>query len=215
MAAALDLLADASPTSTTLFPKSPKASKAGQGFEVGNRTNELNRLVFVEELRGQTDHSEVTEQAIAAGLPAEKVKTANAKTIADAQAAKENADAPISEHLIALEFTNKFRDTMRYSPSVGNWFEWDETRWRPDKLQRAFHYVRSLASENGKAKGTRKASFARGVESFCQADPAHSVEASYWDADPWKLGTPGGTLDLEAGRVLGTADSSAPLLGAS
>ena len=37
---------------------------------------------------------------------------------------------------------------------------------------------------------------------FVEADPAHAVEASYWDADPWKLGTPGGTVDLEAGGVL-------------
>ena len=90
---------------------------------------------------------------------------------------------------------------MRYCPELGSWFEWDETRWRPDKLQRAFHYVRALASENGKAKNTRKASFARGVESFCRADPAHAVAAGYWDADPWKLGTPGGTVDLKTGRV--------------
>ena len=40
------------------------------------------------------------------------------------------------------------------------------------------------------------------MEAFCQADPAHAVEASYWDADPWKLGTPGGTVDLKTGRVL-------------
>ena len=108
---------------------------------------------------------------------------------------------PISEHVVALDFTDKFRDTMRYCPELGSWFEWDETRWRPDKLQRAFHYVRALASENGKAKNTRKASFARGVESFCRADPAHAVAAGYWDADPWKLGTPGGTVDLKTGRV--------------
>ena len=91
---------------------------------------------------------------------------------------------------------------MRYCPELGSWYEWDKIRWRPDKLQRAFHYTRTLAGEAEKVKGTRKASFARGVESFCRADPAHAVEASYWDADPWKLGTPSGTVDLKTGRVL-------------
>ena len=112
------------------------------------------------------------------------------------------SDVPISEHVIALGFTEKYRDTMRYCPDLARWFEWDETRWRPDRLQKAFHYSRTLAGEAGKEKGTRKAAFARGVEAFCRADPAHAVDASYWDADPWKLGTPGGTLDLEAGHVL-------------
>ena len=202
LAGTLDKLTDAATTSTTLFPKPPKAHAAGKGFVKGHRTDTLNARVYGEEMRGQTDHSEVTEQALAAGLDPGKVAKANAKTIADAQAAKETADAPISEHLIALEFTNKFRDTMRHCPELGSWFEWDETRWKPDKLQRAFHYARALAGEAGKAKDTRKAAFARGVESFCRADPAHAVAASYWDADPWKLGTPTGTVDLQTGRVL-------------
>ena len=109
---------------------------------------------------------------------------------------------PISEHVVALGFTDKYRETMRYSPALGCWFEWDKTRWKPDKLQRAYHYVRTLAGEAGKEKSTRKAAFARGVESFCRADPAHAVGAGYWDVDPWHLGTPSGTVDLKSGRVL-------------
>ena len=116
--------------------------------------------------------------------------------------AEETSGDPTSEHVIALEFTHKFRDTMRYCPALGSWFEWDKIRWRPDNLQRAFHYTRTLAGEAEKVKGTRRASFARGVESFCRADPAHAVEASYFDADPWKLGTPTGTVDLQTGSVL-------------
>ena len=112
------------------------------------------------------------------------------------------AAPPISEHVVALEFTDKFRDTMRYCPELGHWFEWDTTRWCPDRLQKAFHYSRTLAGEAGKAKDTRKASFARGVESFCRADPAHAVEAGYWDVNSMQLGTPSGTVDLESGRVL-------------
>ena len=203
LAEALDRLPGAAPTPNSLFPKPTKSSTAGKGFAVGHRTDTLNARVFGAEMRGETNHSEVIEQAIAAGLPAEKVAKANAKTIADAQAAKaRTSEAPISEHLIALGFTEKYRDTMRYCPELGSWFEWDKTRWRPDKLQRAFHFSRTLAGEAGKGKDTRRASFARGVESFCRADPAHAVPASYWDADPWLLGTPTGTIDLKTGRVL-------------
>ena len=109
---------------------------------------------------------------------------------------------PVSEHVVACEFTDKFRDTTRYCPELGSWFEWDQSRWKPDKLARAFHYARTLAAEKSKEKASRKASFSRGVESFCRADPAHAVEASYFDADPWLLGTPTGTVDLKNRRIL-------------
>ena len=53
--------------------------------------------------------------------PGEGAK-ANKKTIADAQAAKaRTSDAPISEHVIALGFTEQYRDTMRYCPELGPW----------------------------------------------------------------------------------------------
>jgi putative DNA primase/helicase len=42
---------------------------------------------------------------------------------------------------------------------------------------------------------------ARGVEAFARADPVHAVTAEVWDADPYKLGTPGGTVDLWTGQI--------------
>ena len=117
---------------------------------------------------------------------------------------KETSEAapPISEHVVALDFTAKHGDTLRYCHETERWYEWDKVRWRPDRLARAFHYARTLSGESSDTKTARKASFARGVESFCRADPAHAVEASYWDVDPWLLGTPTGTIDLRSGRVL-------------
>ena len=111
------------------------------------------------------------------------------------------AAPPISEHVVALDFTDRHRATLRYCHETERWYEWDKVRWRPDRLARAFHYARTLSGESSDTKTARKAAFARGVESFCRADPAHAVEASYWDVDPWLLGTPTGTIDLKSGRV--------------
>ena len=108
----------------------------------------------------------------------------------------------VSEHGVALAFTDKYRDSLRYCPDLRRWYEWDKARWKPDGLRRAFHYARTLAGESSTTRAVQKASFAHGVESFCQADPAHAVAASYWDSNPMLLGTPGGTVDLEGGRVL-------------
>ena len=114
----------------------------------------------------------------------------------------------VSEHSVALDFTAKYRGTLRYCPELGSWFEWDEVRWRPDRLARAFHYARELAGSASGTKIARKAGFARGVESFCRADPAHAVEASYWDSDDMLLGTPTGTVDLKARRILGASQKT-------
>ena len=192
---ALDALEQAIPTDDKLFPKPDKA--AGPQLVEGNRNNELNTLIFRKAQAGQTAFTEERAVAIASGLDAAEVDA----TIRSASEAASKKRAP-TEHDVALSFTERYRDTFRYCPDLRRWFGWDNTRWRPDTLGRAFHRARELCSEASKARAVRKAGFARGVEAFCQADPAHAVAASYWDADPWKLGTPGGTLDLEAGRVL-------------
>ena len=70
--------------------------------------------------------------------------------------AKATADDPTSEHVIALEFTNKFRDTMRYCPELGSWFEWDKIRWRPDKLQRGVSLHAHPGGRSRKSKGHKK-----------------------------------------------------------
>ena len=192
---ALDALEQAIPTDDKLFPKPDKA--AGPQLVEGNRNNELNTLIFRKAQAGQTAFTEERAVAIASGLDAAEVDA----TIQSAREAASKKRAP-TEHDVALSFTERYRDTFRYCPSLRRWFGWDNTRWRPDTLGRAFHRARELCSEASKARAPRKAGFARGVEAFCQADPAHAVAASYWDADPWKLGTPGGTVDLKTGRVL-------------
>ncbi len=50
-------------------------------------------------------------------------------------------------------------------------------------------------------KAAQKASFARAVEAFCQADTVFAVTIENWDRDPFKLGTPGGTVDLRTGLL--------------
>ena len=120
---ALGKLPAAAGVSTTLFPKPPKAKPTAKGFEKGNRTNALNAMVYAAELRGETDHSEVIEKALAAGLPAEKIAKATAKTIADADAQKgatfprKDADA-LESALDALGITVRY-NLRSMAPEIG------------------------------------------------------------------------------------------------
>lgn len=102
----------------------------------------------------------------------------------------------VSEDDVALAFTDRYRDTLRFDHDAGTWYEWDGTRWAPDKRHRAFTHARKIARSEG---GAGKANFAAGVERFARADEAHAVNSDIWDADPFLLGTPGGTVDLRTG----------------
>lgn len=108
--------------------------------------------------------------------------------------------AEVSEDAIALAFTETYRDTLRFDHDVGRWFRWDGTSWKRDGTDLAMHYTRQFARELSEAKRALcKASVASGAERFARADRAHAVTNEIWDADPFLLGTPGGTVDLKTG----------------
>lgn len=113
-----------------------------------------------------------------------------------------NDAAEVSEDAIALAFTAKFRDTLRFDHDVGRWFRWDGVYWKRDGTDLAIHYTRQFARELSAAKRALcKASVASGAERFARSDRAHAVTNEIWDADPFLLGTPGGTVDLRTGEM--------------
>ncbi len=71
--------------------------------------------------------------------------------------------------------------------------------------RKALDEARWMAATAGgtAAAGARRAAFARGVETFAQADRALAVTSEIWDRDPWLLGTPSGTADLRNGALRG------------
>jgi P4 family phage/plasmid primase-like protien len=108
-----------------------------------------------------------------------------------------------NEDAIALEFAARHADTLRYCHDWGMWLYWDGARWQRERRRLAFHFAREVAREaNWEGKiGPAKASTAAGVERFAQADPRLATISDEWDVDPWKLGTPGGTVDLRTGEM--------------
>jgi P4 family phage/plasmid primase-like protien len=109
-----------------------------------------------------------------------------------------------NEDAIALEFAARHADTLRYCHDWGMWLRWDGSRWERERQRLAFHFAREIAREaNWEGKATpAKASTAAGIERFAQADPRLATVSDQWDVDPWKLGTPGGTVDLCTGELL-------------
>jgi putative DNA primase/helicase len=113
----------------------------------------------------------------------------------------------ITEDAVASRFVEVFANKLRYCHSTGAWFEWNDVVWRRNETKLAFHWSRLLARELSdndapkEMKAAQKASFARAVEAFSQADTTLAVTIDNWDRDPFKLGTPGGTVDLKTGLL--------------
>lgn len=108
-----------------------------------------------------------------------------------------------TEDTLAAAFAEQHHQELRYCAELKTWLRWDGARWAPERRRLAFHYARCIARQfNGKSKPSlAKAATAGGVEKFAQADPSLSTVAEDWDADPWVLATPGGTVELRTGKL--------------
>ena len=113
----------------------------------------------------------------------------------------------LTEDWAARTFAERHAGELLFCHDTAKWHTWTGAAWAPNRVGVAFQYARQLAREmcaNETAK-TRfivsKTSFAAGVERFARSDPAFAVTIEGWDADPWLLGTPGGTVDLRTGDL--------------
>ncbi len=108
-----------------------------------------------------------------------------------------------TEDGIARAFTDKYKDELRYCHHSGSWFRWDGQRWLKEETHLAFYWTRILCRDLNRActEKLAKAATAAAVERFAQADRVFAVTSGIWDADPWLLGTPNGTVDLRTGTV--------------
>ena len=144
-----------------------------------------------------------------------KEKSEQAKvTKASVAAEKEEAgEAPadwngvVTQDAVALKFGEIYADRLRFCHHTGAWFDWNGLRWLRDETARAFQYSRELSRQASRGanltglKEARKVSFAGGVEKFARGDRRLAVTSERWDADPFLMGTPEGTLDLRTGRL--------------
>lgn len=117
------------------------------------------------------------------------------------------ASLELTEDAVALAFAERHRDELRYCHSSGAWYVWVGTHWRQNGDGIAFSWARDLVRRMNREatfrsrEMTGKAAFARAVEYYAQRDRAFAVTADVWDPSPFSLGTPGGVVELETGRM--------------
>jgi putative DNA primase/helicase len=112
-----------------------------------------------------------------------------------------------SDEALALRFADRHANTLRYVAAWGRWYMWTGRKWEEEKTLYAYDLARALCREesarcNTKAAKTLASAKTRAaVVSLVREDRRIAATVEQWDADPWLLNTPGGTVDLRTGRL--------------
>jgi putative DNA primase/helicase len=109
-----------------------------------------------------------------------------------------------SEDQLALDFSHRHADDLRYCASWGKWLRWCGTHWQAEGTLAAFDMARSVAHDYAKALDDQKIGSAKTVNAIqwlARADRRHAAIVKQWDTDPWLLNTPTGTIDLHTGAL--------------
>jgi putative DNA primase/helicase len=113
----------------------------------------------------------------------------------------------VTEDYAAIEFVERHGEDLRYCHTTGSWFVFKVTHWQEDEVGEVLQMARVLArglaenQDSSKLPGLGKTGFTSGIERFARNDSLVRVTHGYWDANPWLLGTPGGTVDLRTGQL--------------
>lgn len=113
-----------------------------------------------------------------------------------------------SEDRLALNFTDRFENSLRFVAALGKWFIWDSARWKIDDTLLAKDHVRAVCrdyssqcNEAKQAKLIASAKTVSAVERLASTDRRIAATILQFDVSPWLLNTPGGTINLRTGEL--------------
>ncbi len=123
----------------------------------------------------------------------------------------------LSDDELALRFTERHSDDLRYVAAWDRWLIWDGRRFAFDERRRVFDMARSLcrdvlaehladpAGSDAQRRALRgrlgSAATIWSLVKLAGSDPRHAVSPDQLDADPWSLNTPAGIVDLRTGQM--------------
>lgn len=126
---------------------------------------------------------------------------------AEASTAEEARPPEYSDDSLADKVAEEYRDDKRYIATMSSWVVWDNTRWRLDDTLHTYDDVRLICRRT--AVGCNDPSLAKrisskttiaAVEHLARADRRIAARLNQFDADPWMLNTPSGTINLRTGE---------------
>lgn len=113
-----------------------------------------------------------------------------------------------SDDALALEFADKHCCDRRYVAAWSCWLVWDGRRWVPDSTLKAYDDARlicriaaSACDDQRLRKAIASGVTVSAVERLARSDRRIAARAEQFDADPWRINTPDGLVDLRTGEV--------------
>lgn len=117
-----------------------------------------------------------------------------------------------SEDALAEAFTQSVGEVWRSIPASRVWLKWDGNRWIVDESEAINHVLRIFCRQ--RAADARDVTLAgrqrmvsvkmgKAIADMVRSDPRHATVTDDWDADDWRLGVPGGSIDLRTGQCEG------------
>jgi putative DNA primase/helicase len=113
-----------------------------------------------------------------------------------------------TDEALALRFAELHGDDLRYVAAWSKWLHWTGTHWKFDETLLAFDFARAVCREAAAQCNNEKtaavlasAKTVAAVERLAKADRRLAATVDQWDADPWTLNTPDGTIDLRSGAL--------------
>lgn len=115
--------------------------------------------------------------------------------------------SPDNEDAIGLNFSEKYRDILRYVALMNKWLMWDGRVWKQDQTLMVFDLIRKLCRQYFTDNDALRKRFLNGgtvaaIERLVRSDIAHRATVEQWDADDWVLNTPMAIVDLKTGGLL-------------
>lgn len=112
-----------------------------------------------------------------------------------------------SDEALAIRFADERRNDIRFTAEWSKWHHWTGTYWREDKTLTIFDLTRELCRRVSREanKGAKQIASSRtvgAISNLVRADRRVAGTIDQWNANPWLLGTPEGTVDLKRGIVL-------------
>jgi putative DNA primase/helicase len=117
-----------------------------------------------------------------------------------------------SEDALAMRFSAKFADSLRYVALFGKWYEWKSPVWREDTTLNVYDLVRTVCREEAAVVPAKERNVAKqmchgktvaAVEKLARSDRRHAATKDEFDAWPWLLNTPDGLFDLKQSQFIG------------
>ena len=126
----------------------------------------------------------------------------------------EGCPAEYADDALALTFTERHGNDLRFTAAWGRWSVWDNCVWRQDDTLNVFDLARKVCRDKSAecdhdriAPRIASAATVYAVERLARADRQHAATVDQWDADPWLLNTSGGVVDLRTGKLRPAARS--------